>query len=130
MLFIGAALVAAFVVWEWKGAKYPMVPKELFAGQRVVAVALAVAFVSGMNFYSMINFAPLTYATVFDPEYVSTLSTSNRKHTDSIQPDQSGRERPRIFDFNHRGRYRYECSPHRAERPQPRNPLGFMRSHE
>ena len=67
---VGAALIAAFALWEWNGAKYPMVPKELFAGQRVVAVALAVAFVSGMNFYSMIAFAPLTYGTVFNPEYV------------------------------------------------------------
>lgn len=70
LLFIGAALIVAFVFWEWKGAKYPMVPRDLFVGQRVVAIALAVAFVSGMNFYSMINFAPLTYSTVFDPEYV------------------------------------------------------------
>lgn len=68
MLFIGAALVAAFVVWEWKFAKFPMVPAELFRGQRVVGFALAIAFVSGMNFYSVINFAPLTYGTVYDPE--------------------------------------------------------------
>ncbi|KIW63894.1 hypothetical protein PV04_08862 [Phialophora macrospora] len=68
MLVIGAALIAGFAVWEWKGAKYPMVPKELFAGQRVVAIALVVAFVSGMNFYSMINFAPLTYGTVYEPD--------------------------------------------------------------
>ena len=68
MLFMGVALTAGFVVWEWKGAKYPMVPKDLFAGQRVVAIALAVAFVSGMNFYSMINFAPLTYGAVYEPE--------------------------------------------------------------
>lgn len=68
MLFVGAALIAGFVLWEWKGAKYPMVPKDLFAGQRVVAIALAVSFVSGMNFYSMINFAPLTYGTVYEPE--------------------------------------------------------------
>ena len=31
-------------------------------------LALGVAFVSGMNFYSMINFAPLTYGTVYEPE--------------------------------------------------------------
>ncbi|KIW87484.1 uncharacterized protein Z519_11807 [Cladophialophora bantiana CBS 173.52] len=68
MLFIGAALIAGFVMWEWKGAKYPMVPRDLFVGQRVVAIALAVAFVSGMNFYSMINFAPLTYSTVYNPD--------------------------------------------------------------
>lgn len=68
MLFIGAALIASFVIWEWKGAKFPIVPRELFVGQRVVAFALLVAFVSGMNFYSMINFAPLTYSAVYEPE--------------------------------------------------------------
>lgn len=68
MLFVGAALLAGFVVWEWKGAKYPIVPKELFVGQRIVAIALGIAFVSGMNFYSMINFAPMTYSTVYNPE--------------------------------------------------------------
>ncbi len=73
MLFIGAALIAGFVMWEWKGAKYPMVHKDLFVGQRVVAIALAVAFISGMNFYSMINFAPLTYSAVYDPECVFPL---------------------------------------------------------
>ncbi|OQV05048.1 hypothetical protein CLAIMM_09846 [Cladophialophora immunda] len=52
----------------WTSAKYPMVPRDLFVGQRVVAIALAVAFVSGMNFYSMINFAPLTYSTVYNPD--------------------------------------------------------------
>lgn len=71
MLFVGAALIIAFVIWEWKFAPYPMVPKDLFVGQRVVAIALCVAFVSGMNFYSMINFAPLTYSSVYDPEYES-----------------------------------------------------------
>ncbi len=72
MLLIGAALIVGFVVWEWKGAKFPMVPKDLFAGQRVVAIALAISFVSGMNFYSVINFAPLTYSAVYDPEYVAS----------------------------------------------------------
>ena len=68
MLFIGAALIASFIVWEWKVAKYPMVPGALFAGQRVVAMALAVAFIAGMNFYSLINFTPLTYSAVYTPE--------------------------------------------------------------
>lgn len=48
--------------------QYPIIPGALFTGQRVVALALAVSFVSGMNFYSMINFAPLTYSAVYDPE--------------------------------------------------------------
>lgn len=69
-LLIGLALVAAFFVWEWKGAKYPMVPKELFAGQRVVALAYGVAFIAGMSFYSLLNMYPLTYSTVYEPDPV------------------------------------------------------------
>lgn len=69
-LLIGVALIAAFFVWEWKGAKYPMVPKELFAGQRVVALAYGVAFIGGMSFYSLLNMYPLTYSTVYDPDPV------------------------------------------------------------
>lgn len=67
---IGVALVFAFFVWEWKGAKYPMVPKELFAGQRVVTLAYGVAFIGGMSFYSLLNMYPLTYSTVYSPDPV------------------------------------------------------------
>lgn len=44
-----------FVVWEWKFAKTPMIPRELFSGQRIVAITFAISFISGMNFYSLIN---------------------------------------------------------------------------
>lgn len=54
-LIIGLLLIISFVLWEWKGAKKPMVPKALFAGQRIVAIAFAINFVAGMNFYSLIN---------------------------------------------------------------------------
>ena len=47
-----------------------MVPRELFAGQRVVAIAYLVAFVGGMNFYSILNFFPLEFSTVFPPDPV------------------------------------------------------------
>ncbi|KIW37708.1 uncharacterized protein PV06_10339 [Exophiala oligosperma] len=66
-LLIGFALIVGFVVWEWKGAKYPMVPRELFAGQRVVALAYGVAFIGGASFYSLLNMYPLTFSTVYDP---------------------------------------------------------------
>jgi hypothetical protein len=69
-LIIGIALIIAFVIWEWKVATYPMVPPELFAGQRVVAIAYLVAFVGGMNFYSILNFFPLEFSTVFPPDPV------------------------------------------------------------
>lgn len=66
-LLIGLALIFTWVVYEAKFAKYPMVPKELFMGQRVVALAFGVAFVAGMNFFSLLNFWPLTISTVWDP---------------------------------------------------------------
>lgn len=41
MLFI------AFPAWEWKGAKHPMVPKQIFEGQRVVLLAYVIVFIAG-----------------------------------------------------------------------------------
>jgi hypothetical protein len=64
-LLIGFFLMVSFVVWEWKGAKYPMVPHEVFAGQRIVGVAFLIAFISGMNFYSMLNFYPILLENVY-----------------------------------------------------------------
>lgn len=48
-LLIGIALLVAWFIWEWKFARHPMVPFELFKGQRVVALSFAVAFVAGMQ---------------------------------------------------------------------------------
>ncbi|CCT69545.1 related to MFS drug efflux pump [Fusarium fujikuroi] len=70
LLLVGIVLIITFCVWEAKFAKFPMVPGDLFKGQRVVAVAFLVAFVGGLNFYSSINFYPLEALTVFDPEPV------------------------------------------------------------
>lgn len=53
-----------------KGARYPMVPRELFKGQRIVALAYSIAFIGGMSFYSLLNFYPMLYSTVYDPEPV------------------------------------------------------------
>lgn len=59
-----------FVVWEYRFARFPMVPRELFKGQRIVGVAFVVAFVGGMNFYSSLNFFPLESSTVFTSDPV------------------------------------------------------------
>ncbi|KAH7384489.1 major facilitator superfamily domain-containing protein [Pyrenochaeta sp. MPI-SDFR-AT-0127] len=66
-LLVGLALIAAWVVYEWKFAKYPMIPGELFKGQRIVALAYVVAFAAGMNFFSLLNFFPVTFTSVYDP---------------------------------------------------------------
>ncbi|KAK1043777.1 hypothetical protein LTR74_018395 [Friedmanniomyces endolithicus] len=64
-LIIGFALMAAFVVWEWKIAKVPMIPRELFAGQRIVAMAYIVAFIAGMWYYALINFLPFVNEAIY-----------------------------------------------------------------
>jgi hypothetical protein len=66
-LIIGLILIIAFCLWEWKGSKKPMIPREIFAGQRIVALAFGIAFISGMNFYSALNFFPILFSTVFEP---------------------------------------------------------------
>lgn len=67
-LIIGLVLIGAWIVWEYKFARFPMVPKEIFAGQRVVGLVFFVAFVAGINFYSLLNFYPLSFATMYNPD--------------------------------------------------------------
>ena len=64
-LIIGIVLIIAFIAWETKFAKYPMVPGALFQGQRIVALAYGTAFVGGMFFYSVLNFIPLMWDSVY-----------------------------------------------------------------
>ncbi|KAL3481710.1 major facilitator superfamily domain-containing protein [Aspergillus californicus] len=44
-LIVGVALIIAFIVWEWKFSKHPIVPKRLFAGQKVVGIMFVISFV-------------------------------------------------------------------------------------
>jgi hypothetical protein len=69
-LIIGILLIISWVVWEAKYAPYPMIPRELFQGQRVVALAFLIAFIAGFDFYSVINFFPLSFSTVWSPDPV------------------------------------------------------------
>ncbi|KAF2429064.1 putative major facilitator superfamily transporter [Tothia fuscella] len=69
-LLIGFLCIVGWILWEWKGAKHPMIPLGLFQGQRVVALAYAVAFVAGMNFFSVLNFWPLMISEVWEADPV------------------------------------------------------------
>lgn len=69
-MLVGLALIAAWVVYEWKFARHPMVPGELFKGQRIVGLAYVIAFAAGMNFFSILNFFPVTFTSVYDPDPV------------------------------------------------------------
>lgn len=69
-LILGIILLGSWIAWEAKFAKFPMVPRELFSGQRVVAFAFLVAFVAGADFYSLINFFPISFSAVWSPDPV------------------------------------------------------------
>ncbi len=71
-LIIGILMVVAFVFWEWKGASFPMVPRELFGRHRIVAMSFLVAFVAGMYFYGILNFVPVIYLDVYRPDPVQS----------------------------------------------------------
>jgi hypothetical protein len=38
LFFVGFFTLVAWVMWEWKFSRHPMIEKELFRGQRVVAL--------------------------------------------------------------------------------------------
>jgi hypothetical protein len=63
-LIIGFFFMLTFVLWESKGAKASMVRGELFAGQRIVALAYIAAFLVGIYYYALANFIPLLNQTV------------------------------------------------------------------
>lgn len=65
-LISGLVLVLLFPLWEWKGAKNPMVPGAIFQGQYVVALSFAIVFIAGMNFYSILGFFPLVLQYFYD----------------------------------------------------------------
>ncbi|KAI1628072.1 major facilitator superfamily domain-containing protein [Exophiala viscosa] len=69
-LIIGILLIVAWVVWEGKFAPHPMIPRELYQGQRIVALAFLVACIAGFDFYSLINFFPLAFSTVWSTDPV------------------------------------------------------------
>lgn len=69
-LIIGLLCILSWVVWEVKFAKNPMVPRQIFAGQRIVGLTFFIAFVAGINFYSLLNFFPLSFSAVYSPDPV------------------------------------------------------------
>ncbi|KAL4889766.1 major facilitator superfamily domain-containing protein [Aspergillus ambiguus] len=54
-LLLGVALLAAFVLWEWKFCKDPMIPHDMFSGQRIVAKMYGLAFIAGKRSFSSLQ---------------------------------------------------------------------------
>ena len=89
-LIVGILMIIAFPIWEWYGPhEYPMMPKAIFEGQRVVALAFGIVFIAGklywsflscdypdrcstgMDFYSILGFFPITLQSVYHTGYIT-----------------------------------------------------------
>ena len=55
-LILGFMLMGAFCFWEYKFAKLPLVPHEMFRGQRIVGMAYFIAFVAGKHIITLVYF--------------------------------------------------------------------------
>ncbi|KAI4148017.1 MAG: hypothetical protein LQ340_005280 [Diploschistes diacapsis] len=64
-LFIGAAFIVAFVVWELRFAKFPMFPGRLKQAPRTLILTLIITFISGANFFSILMFWPTQAFNVY-----------------------------------------------------------------
>ncbi|KAE8371691.1 major facilitator superfamily domain-containing protein [Aspergillus bertholletiae] len=63
-IVVGCVVAMAFVVWQWKGATYPLVPMHIFKS-RIVNGACLTMFINGWNFLVQVYYIPTFYQLVF-----------------------------------------------------------------
>ncbi|GFF33825.1 uncharacterized MFS-type transporter C1399.02 [Aspergillus udagawae] len=63
-LVVGVTVCVAFVLWQWKGAAFPLVPMHIFRS-RIVNGACLTMFVNGWNFLVQVYYIPTFYQLVF-----------------------------------------------------------------
>ncbi|GFN10866.1 hypothetical protein AtubIFM56815_008436 [Aspergillus tubingensis] len=64
-LIVGFAVCVAFVLWEWKGHPYPLIPMHIFKS-RIVNGACLTMFINGWNIIVMLYYIPTFYQLVFN----------------------------------------------------------------
>lgn len=64
-LIVGFAICVGFVLWQWKGARIPLVPMHIFKS-RIVNGACLTMFVNGWNFLVQVYYIPTFYQLVFE----------------------------------------------------------------
>ncbi|KAL4803994.1 major facilitator superfamily domain-containing protein [Aspergillus unguis] len=63
-LVVGFVVSMLFMVWQWKGAAYPLVPMHIFKS-RIVNGACLTMFINGWNFLTQVYYIPTFYQLVF-----------------------------------------------------------------
>ncbi|KAL4902774.1 hypothetical protein BDW74DRAFT_186744 [Aspergillus multicolor] len=63
-IVVGFVVCVLFVLWQWKGAKYPLVPMHIFKSGIVNGACLTM-FINGWNFLVQVYYIPSFYQMVF-----------------------------------------------------------------
>lgn len=63
-LVLGVVVSVGFVVWQWKGARVPLMPVHIFK-VRIVNGACLTMFINGWNFLVQVYYIPTFYQLVF-----------------------------------------------------------------
>ncbi|KAF7512343.1 hypothetical protein GJ744_001911 [Endocarpon pusillum] len=63
-LSVGAFLAASFILWEWKGHPFPLMPLSIFK-ERMANGACLTMFVNGWNFVVQVYYIPIFYQVVY-----------------------------------------------------------------
>ncbi|KAI0977600.1 major facilitator superfamily domain-containing protein [Xylaria arbuscula] len=63
-LVIGFVVSVVFVLWQWKGAKYPLIPLHVFKSRIVNGACLTMA-INGWNFVVQVYYIPTFYQLVY-----------------------------------------------------------------
>lgn len=64
-LVVGFVVCVVFVLWQWKGARTPLVPMYIFKS-KIVNGACLTMFVNGWNFLVQVYYIPTFYQLVFN----------------------------------------------------------------
>ncbi|KAF4983409.1 hypothetical protein FZEAL_1138 [Fusarium zealandicum] len=63
-LTVGTAVSIAFIFWQWKGPKYPLIPLHIFKSKIVNGACLTMA-INGWNFVMQVYYVPSFYQLVY-----------------------------------------------------------------
>ncbi|KAI1177552.1 major facilitator superfamily domain-containing protein [Nemania sp. FL0916] len=63
-LVVGFVLSVCFVLWQWKGAKYPLIPLHVFKSRIVNGACLTMA-INGWNFVVQVYYIPTFYQLAY-----------------------------------------------------------------
>ncbi|EQB44724.1 hypothetical protein CGLO_16503 [Colletotrichum gloeosporioides Cg-14] len=64
-LLVGFFICVVFVLWQWKGPRYPLVPLDIFRARMTIGACITMA-INGWNFVVQVYYIPTFYQFVYN----------------------------------------------------------------